>query len=76
MANESVVLTYKGETIGALSNLGSLTLKTAGKYCEADIALVYINHCPRSDGTGLFYVDAFWAANPMGGIVTVESPTE
>lgn len=76
MANESVVLTYKGETIGALSSLGSLTLKTAGKYCEADIALVYINHCPRSDGTGLFYVDAFWAANPMGGIVTVQSPTE
>lgn len=76
MANESVVLTYKGKTIGALSSLGSLTLKTAGKYCEADIALVYINHCPRSDGTGLFYVDAFWAANPMGGIVTVESPTE
>ena len=76
MANESVVLTYKGETIGALSSLGSLTLKTEGKYCEADIALVYINHCPRSDGTGLFYVDAFLAANPMGGIVTVESPTK
>lgn len=76
MANESVVLTYKGEPIGALSSLGSLTLKTAGKYCEADIALIYINHCPRSDGTGLFYADAFWAALSMGGTVEVESATE
>lgn len=76
MANESVVLTYKGETIGALSSLGSLTLKTAGKYCEADIALIYINHCPRSDGTGSFDIAAFLAANPMGGTIKVKSAAE
>lgn len=76
MANESVVLTYKGETIGALSSLGSLTLKTAGTYCEADIELVYINHCPRSDVTAYFDVAAFLAANPMGGTIKVKSAAE
>lgn len=36
-----VELTYKGNTIGSLSASGSLTLETAGKYCEADIGLTY-----------------------------------
>lgn len=37
-----VTLTYKGATIGELSETGSKTLKTAGKYCEADILLEYV----------------------------------
>lgn len=36
-----VTLTYKGDTIAELSESGSKTLETAGKYCEADILLEY-----------------------------------
>lgn len=36
-----VTLTYKGATIGELSESGNKTIKTAGKYCEADILLEY-----------------------------------
>lgn len=37
-----VTLTYKGATIGELSESGNKTLKTAGKYCDADILLEYV----------------------------------
>lgn len=37
-----VTLTYKGATIAELNDSGSKTLKTAGKYCEADIGVEYI----------------------------------
>lgn len=37
-----VTLTYKGATIGELSETGNKTIKTAGKYCEADILLGYV----------------------------------
>ncbi|MBQ1410846.1 MAG: hypothetical protein IIY94_06200 [Oscillospiraceae bacterium] len=36
-----VTLSYKGQTIGELNDSGNKTLKTAGKYCEADIELYY-----------------------------------
>lgn len=36
-----VELTYKGATIGTLSASGTLTMETAGKYCEDDITLTY-----------------------------------
>ena len=36
-----VTLTYKGDTIAELSESGSKTIETAGKYCEADILLEY-----------------------------------
>lgn len=37
-----VTLTYKGNTIAELSDSGSKTLETAGKYCEANILLEYV----------------------------------
>lgn len=37
-----VTLTYKGSDILELSDSGSATLKTGGKYCEDDIALEYV----------------------------------
>lgn len=37
-----VTLTYKGNIIAELSATGNKTLKTAGKYCEADIELAYV----------------------------------
>ena len=43
-----VTLTYKGQTIIALSATGNKTIKTAGKYCEDDISLAYV----KSGGGG------------------------
>lgn len=37
-----VTLTYKGSDILELSDSGSATLKTGGKYCEDDIAVEYV----------------------------------
>ena len=37
-----VTLTYKGATVAELSDSGSKTLRTAGKYCEADIGVEYV----------------------------------
>ena len=37
-----VTLKYKGATIGELSESGNKTIKTAGKYCEADILAEYV----------------------------------
>ena len=36
-----VTLTYKGQTILEMSATGNKTLKTAGKYCEANINIEY-----------------------------------
>lgn len=37
-----VTLTYKGTTIAELSDSGSKTIRTAGKFCEADIGVTYV----------------------------------
>lgn len=37
-----VTLTYKGTTIAELSESGNKTLRTAGKFCEADIGVEYV----------------------------------
>ena len=44
-----VTLTYKGNTIAEMSDTGTKTLKTAGKYCEGDIGVSYIK--PSSGGS-------------------------
>ena len=44
-----VTLTYKGSTIAEMSNSGSKTLKTAGKYCEGDIGVSYVK--PEGGGS-------------------------
>ena len=43
-----VTLKYKGATISELSESGSKTIETAGKYCEADILLEYVK--PQGGG--------------------------
>lgn len=43
-----VTLTYKGNTIAEMSDTGTKTLKTAGKYCEGDIGVSYVK--PSSGG--------------------------
>ena len=44
-----VTLTYKGSIIAEMSDTGTKTLKTAGKYCEGDIGVSYVK--PSSSGT-------------------------
>ena len=44
-----VTLTYKGNTIAEMSDTGTKTLKTAGKYCEGDIGVNYVK--PSSGGS-------------------------
>lgn len=44
-----VTLTYKGSTIAEMSDTGTKTLKTAGKYCEGDIGVNYVK--PSSGGS-------------------------
>lgn len=70
-----VTLTYKGTPIVELDATGTKIIKTAGKYCESDIELIYIKRSIRTKTTGLFYADNFFTENPMGGIVAVESST-
>lgn len=44
-----VEVSYKGKVIGSLSDSGSLTLETDGKYCEGDIGIEYVK--PSGGGT-------------------------
>lgn len=74
-----VTLKYKGATIGELSESGSKTIETAGKYCEADILLEYV----KSGGgmiqkTGTFtlasdYTYATSLANGYSGSILVNT---
>ena len=50
-----VTLTYKGSDILELSNSGSATLKTGGKYCEGDIAVEYV----KPSGESVPYLQHF-----------------
>jgi len=43
-----VTATYDGNEIGSLSNSGTMTLETAGTYCDDDIEIVYV----KSGGGG------------------------
>ena len=49
-----VTLTYKGSTIAEMSNTGTKTLKTSGKYCEGDIGVSYVK---PSSGSGFWDED-------------------
>lgn len=46
MTMVDVIITYKGTTVAGMDNSGTKTLKTAGKYCEGDIAVSYIKPTP------------------------------
>ena len=56
-----VTLTYKGSTIAEMSNTGTKTLKTSGKYCEGDIGVSYVKS--SSGGSG------FWDESTVKSII-------
>lgn len=72
----SVTLRYKGEVILELDSLGTGTIRTAGRFCEADIELAYINHCPRADQTTFFQMSDFYALFCPYSVVTLEPEQE
>lgn len=61
-----VTLSYKGSDILELSDSGSATLKTGGKYCEDDIAVEYVK---PSGGSSISPQDVFDRAFPTGDFV-------
>lgn len=63
-----VTLTYKGNTIAELNDSGSKTIRTAGKFCEADIALEYIKTGTSVNWDGL--IRGTW---PAGEVLLSES---
>lgn len=65
-----VTLKYKGATIGELSETGSKTLKTAGKYCEADILAEYV----KPGGGSLWELVADYTSEANSQIVEADIP--
>lgn len=61
-----VTLKYKGATIGELSETGSKTLKTAGKYCDSDILLEYEKSSGDVQTEELYKIDI---EEPTNGVV-------
>ncbi len=59
MAN--VTLTYKGQIIAELDSQGTKTLKTAGKFCAANIVLDYVNRGPGAKLTASFILEDFFS---------------
>lgn len=73
-----VTLSYKGSDILELSDSGSATLKTGGKYCEDDIAVEYVK--PEGGEPSPMLPSGYTKVNcvsiPMGGYVnTLIVPT-
>lgn len=56
-----VDITYKGATIASMTDSGTKTLLTAGKYCEANIGIDYTasssNITPQKDGLTRLYIN-------------------
>ncbi|MBO4420001.1 MAG: hypothetical protein J5789_09295 [Oscillospiraceae bacterium] len=73
-----VTLSYKGQTIGVLNSTGNLTMKTAGKYCEADIDLVYVKSgegSPRAELTAIYPIGDYfsWFTASASAVPTAET---
>jgi len=66
-----IEITYKGNKIVELSESGTKTLKTSGKYCEGDISLSYT----KSGGMGklikTYTVTESWQNDTLGNPVTI-----
>lgn len=66
-----VTLKYKGATIAELSESGSKTLETAGKYCEADIELAYT----KPSGGSPWELIADYTSDAITQVITAEIPS-
>lgn len=57
----SVQLIYKGQVIAEMRTLGNIDILTAGKYCDDNIRLNYVNHCPRENPIASFQMANLFA---------------
>lgn len=57
----SVQLIYKGQVIAEMRTLGNIDILTAGKYCDDNIRLNYVNHCPRENPVASFQMADLFA---------------
>ena len=72
-----VEIKYKGTSIAALDASGTKTLKTAGKYCEDDIAVSYTKSAVPAETNQRRYVyDNPASVSGVGNYVTVVSGDE
>lgn len=67
-----VTLSYKGSDILELSDSGSATLKTGGKYCEDNIAVEYVK---PSGGGSPWELIADYTSDAIATVVTAEIPS-
>lgn len=56
----AVTLTYMGQTIATLDRQCVKNLKTAGKFCQADILLDYVVRCPGARAAAGFCMKDFF----------------
>ena len=66
-----LTIKYKGQPITELSESGTKTLKTAGKYCDADISVEYAKPAGGGGGSELV-LSAIWSPS----VTAVEEPAE
>lgn len=69
----TININYKDQTIKTLeaNKPDSIEILTGGKYCEGDIEIVYINHCPKSSPVVSFNITDFLEKNiPSSEVLT------
>ena len=67
-----LTIKYKGQPITELSESGVRTLKTAGKYCDADISVEYAKPAGGGGGGSELVLSASWSPS----VTAVEEPAE
>ena len=65
-----LTIKFKGQPIVELSESGTKTLKTAGKYCDGDIIVEYAK--PAGGGGSELVLSATWPPS----VTAVEEPAE
>ena len=66
-----LTINYKGNPIVEMTESGTKTLKTAGKYCEGDISVEYARPAGGGGGSKLV-LSAIWSPSVMA----FEEPAE
>ena len=52
----TISVIYKGEVVKTINSNkpDTIDLLTGGKYCEGDIEIQYVNHCPKENPVASF----------------------
>lgn len=53
-----ITVTYNGQQIASLSDSGTTTLTTAGKYCDGNVLIEYVKPSPVTITCSSWYLDA------------------